>query len=339
METRRKRSLSGIKPTGAPHLGNHLGMIRPAIALQDTHDAFYFVADWHALTTARDPKLLRQHTLELTATFLALGLDPTRSVFFRQSDVPEVQELAWLLSCVTNLGLLLRAHAYKAAEEKGEHNLLPAGTFYYPVLMASDILVYDADVVPVGRDQVQHIEMAQDMAGHFNAAFAPALRRPEPLVLEDVPTIPGTDGRKMSKSYQNAIDVFLPERALRKAVMGIKTDSTPVEDPKDPDKDTVFMLYRLYATPEETAAMDQRYRAGNYGYGHAKQALAEVLERDLGPARERYNALLARPAELDDVLRDGARRARAVAREVLDRARSACGLGAVAKAPTVSTKS
>ncbi|MEZ4406277.1 MAG: tryptophan--tRNA ligase [Polyangiales bacterium] len=324
--TTRKRSLSGIKPTGTPHIGNLLGMIQPAIALQETHEAYYFVADLHALTTGRDPKVLRQSTYEVTATFLALGLDPKRSVFWRQSDVPEVVELAWHLGCVTNLGLLLRAHAYKAAEEKNEEGQLSSGTFFYPVLMAADILAYDADVVPVGKDQVQHIEMAQDMAGHLNAIYGECLHRPEPLVRPEVHTIPGTDGRKMSKSYQNTIDIFLADKPLRKAVMTIKTDSTPVEDPKDPETCNVFQLYRLVATPDETAALAAKYRGGNYGYGHAKQELFEALVRHLGPARERYNALLADTAHLDDVLADGAARARVVARDVLERVRAKVGL-------------
>lgn len=324
--TSRQRSLSGIKPTGTPHLGNLLGMIEPAIALQDTHEAFYFVADLHALTTGRDPALLRRSTYEVTATFLALGLDPERAVFWRQSDVPEVVELAWHLGCVTNLGLLLRAHAYKAAQEKGEEGLLSSGTFYYPVLMAADILAYDANVVPVGRDQVQHIEMAQDMAGHLNAVYGDCLRRPEPLVQSEVHTIPGTDGRKMSKSYQNTIDIFLGDKALRKAVMGIKTDSTPVEAPKDPDTCSVFQLYKLVATADETVALAAQYRGGNFGYGHAKQALFEALVTHLGPARERYHSLLADTDTLDDVLSHGRTRARAIAREVLGRVRERVGL-------------
>lgn len=325
----RPRALSGIKPTGAPHIGNYLGMIRPAIALQSTHDAFYFIADWHALTTQRSAEELRRSSHAIAATFLAFGLDPTRATLFRQSDVPEVLELAWILSCVTNMGLLERAHAYKAALEKGEANLLPSGTFFYPVLMAADILIYDSDVVPVGKDQLQHIEMAQDMAQHFNAAFGgSALRRPEPLVREDVHTIPGTDGRKMSKSYGNTIEVFLPEKALRKAVMSIVTDSTPIEAPKDPDRDNVFALYKLFATPEECAELADRYRAGGLGYGHAKQALFEVLVRELGPARARYEALMADTPQLDAVLAEGARRARQVARGVLARVRNRVGLPA-----------
>ncbi|MFO0647113.1 MAG: tryptophan--tRNA ligase [Polyangiales bacterium] len=325
--TRRLRALSGIKPTGTPHLGNYFGMIQPAIAMQDTHDAFYFVADFHALTTGRDPALLRRASHEITAIFLALGLDPARSVFFRQSDVPEVLELSWHLACVTNVGLLMRAHAYKAAFDKGEHNELSSGTFFYPVLMAADILAYDSAVVPVGRDQVQHIEMAQDMAGHFNAIYGNVLRRPEPVVGAEVPTVPGLDGRKMSKSYNNTIEIFLPtEKAFLKIARQIKTDSKGVDEPKDPNDSTIVTLYRLVASPEQVAEMEESYRKGGYGYGHAKDALGKALEAKFGPARDRYYALLAKPDELEDVLAAGASRARAIARDVVGRVRDKVGL-------------
>ncbi|MBL8604336.1 MAG: tryptophan--tRNA ligase [Myxococcales bacterium] len=323
----RKRSLSGIKPTGTPHLGNYFGMIEPAVALQETHDPFYFVADYHALTTGRDPARLRQASHEVAATLLAAGLDPARATLFRQSDVPEVQELAWHLACVTGVGLLLRAHAYKDAEAKGAANELSMGTFNYPVLMAADILLYDSDVVPVGKDQLQHIEMAQDMAGHLNALYGNCLRRPEAFVRPEVATIVGTDGRKMSKSYNNTIEIYLPPKKLRQAVMGIKTDSKGVDEPKDPEGDNVFTLYKVVAPADKVAEMAARYREGQgYGYGHAKQALYEALEALVGPQRERYAALLARPSELEDVLQAGAVRARAVARAVLDRVRDRVGL-------------
>jgi tryptophanyl-tRNA synthetase len=328
---RKLRALSGIKPTGTPHLGNYLGMIEPAIALQHTHEAFYFVADYHALTTGRDPKVLRDTSREITATFLALGLDPERAVFFRQSDVPEVLELSWFLACVTGLGLLMRAHAYKAAEDSSteERNALSTGTFFYPVLMSADILLYDSDVVPVGRDQVQHIEMAQDMAGHLNAIYGQCLRRPEALVRAEVQTVTGTDGRKMSKSYGNTIPIFLPnEKAFIKASRTIVTDSLGLDDPKNPDTCNVFSLYRVVASAPEVDEMAARYRAGGYGYGHAKDALGRALEARLGAARDRYFALMARPAELEDVLARGATRARAVARPVLERVRERVGLPA-----------
>jgi tryptophanyl-tRNA synthetase len=324
-QQRRKRSLSGIKPTGNPHIGNYLGMIRPAIALQDTHDAFYFVADYHALTTMRSADEMRRHSHEITAIFLACGLDRERATFFRQSDVPEVLELSWVLSCVTHMGLLERAHAYKAARDKGEEKQLPVGTFAYPVLMAADILLYDSDVVPVGSDQLQHVEMAQDMAGYFNQAFGDTLRRPEPLVRSEVATVPGVDGRKMSKSYGNELQLFSEPGKLKKRVMSIKTDSTPVEAPKNPDADNVFAIYKLFARPDESTALAERYRAGGMGYGDAKKLLFEVLERELGPLRARYDELMSRPDELESFLAEGAARARRVAVPVLDRVRNRVG--------------
>lgn len=324
--TRTLRALSGIKPTGTPHLGNYFGMIQPAISLQDTHEAFYFVADYHALTTGRDPAVLRRASHEITATFLACGLDPKRATFFRQSDVPEVVELAWHLACVTSYGLIQRAHAYKAAEQKGELNALSTGTVFYPVLMAADILLYDSDVVPVGKDQVQHVEMTQDMATHLNGIYGECLRRPEPLVRAEVQTVIGTDGQKMSKSYGNTIEIFLSDKQLKKAVSGIKTDSAAVEDAKDPTGDNVFNLYKLVAGAAQVDEMAAQYRAGGYGYGHAKMALHEALVAHLGPARERYHDLMNRPADLDDVLAQGATRARAIGRGVLDRVRSRVGL-------------
>lgn len=321
----RPRSLSGIKSTGTPHFGNYLGMIRPAIELQDSHDAFYFVADYHALTTERDPVAMRRQTLEITATFLAMGLDPTRAAFFRQSDVPEVNELAWLLSCVTTMGELERGHAYKAKKDEGEAGRALHALFAYPVLMAADILVYDSNVVPVGKDQVQHIEMARDMATRFNHHFGETFVVPEASVRADVQTIPGIDGRKMSKSYDNGIDIFLPPKKLKQRVMQIVTDSTPLEEPKDPDTCNVVALYRYFATPEEVEALKARYREGGFGYGHAKLELFEKMNAFLAPHRERYDALMADPSTLEDVLRDGARRARAIAWEVTGRARERVG--------------
>lgn len=321
----RPRSLSGIKSTGTPHFGNYLGMIRPAIELQESHDAFYFVADYHALTTERDPVAMRRQTLEITATFLAMGLDPSRSAFFRQSDVPEVNELAWLLSCVTTMGELERGHAYKAKKDEGEAGRALHALFAYPVLMAADILIYDSNVVPVGKDQVQHIEMARDMATRFNHHFGETFVVPEASVRADVQTIPGIDGRKMSKSYDNGIDIFLPPKKLKQRVMQIVTDSTPLEDPKDPETCNVVALYRYFATPDEVEALKAKYREGGFGYGHAKLELYEKMNAFLAPHRERYDALMADPSTLEDVLRDGARRARAIAWEVTGRARERVG--------------
>jgi tryptophanyl-tRNA synthetase len=321
----RPRSLSGIKPTGMPHIGNYLGMIRPAVALQEDHDAFYFVADYHALTSTWDEAAMRAHSYDITAIFLAFGLDPARATFWRQSDVPEVCELTWVLSCMTSMGLLERAHAYKAAKDKGEEGAINHGVFAYPVLMAADILLYDSDVVPVGKDQVQHIEMCRDMAQRFNNVFGETLKLPAAKVKEDVATVIGTDGQKMSKSRNNTIPVFLPSKQLRKACMAIVTDSTPMEAPKNPDTCNVFALYRLFATAAQADEMAERYRAGNYGYGHSKQALFEVMDAHLGPYRDRWESLRPDEATLEDILQDGARRARDVGLAVLDRVRGAIG--------------
>lgn len=319
------RALTGIKPTAAPHLGNLLGMIEPALRLQDEGgEAFYFIADLHALTTLHDRARMRTHTIEVAATWLALGLDPDRTTLWVQSDVAEVCELAWILGCVTGLGMLERAHAYKAARDKGEE--IGAGTFFYPVLMAADILCYDTDVVPVGKDQKQHVEMARDMAAAINSRFGDVLKPPAERIRDEVATITGLDGRKMSKSYGNTIEVFLPAKQLRKKVMSIVTDSKGVEDAKDPETDNVFALYKLFASPEQAADLARRYRAGGLGYGHAKQELFEVMDARLGPARERYEALMADPDRVVAILEDGAARARPVARGVLERVRDAIGV-------------
>jgi len=324
----KKRSLSGIKPTGSPHLGNYLGMIRPAINLQDEYEAYYFAADYHALTTVHDPAALRASVYELTAYFLAFGLDPEKSAFFRQSDIPQVCELTWILSCVTHMGLLERAHAYKAASAEGREKEISHGLFSYPVLMAADILIYDSDIVPVGQDQIQHLEMTRDMAQKFNAAFeADALKLPVAKVQPGVATVPGTDGRKMSKSYGNLIEPLLPAKKLRKQCMAIATDSTPLEDPKDPETCNVFTLYKLFATPAEIEAMRQNYLGGGYGYGHAKQALFEKLDAYFSPYRDEYQRLRADEGYLEEVLGRGAERVRPAVNEVMERVRRAAGIG------------
>ncbi len=328
--SKRKRSLSGIKPTGNPHLGNYLGMIGPAIELQEEYDAFYFVADYHALTTVKDPVKMRRLVYEITAYFLAFGLDPERAAFFRQSDIPEVAELTWMLSCVTHMGLLERAHAYKAAKDRGEEKEINHGVFTYPVLMASDILIYDSDVVPVGSDQIQHLEMTRDMAQRFNRAFdGEYLKLPEAKVRKEVATVPGIDGRKMSKSYGNLIEPLAPSKKLRKQVMQIETDSTPLEEPQDPDDCTVVDLYRLVADADEIAEMEDNYRAGGYGYGHAKQDLFEKLDQIFSPRREKYEALREDEAYLEKILAQGADRVRPIVDEVMERVRRAAGLGRI----------
>lgn len=323
-----KRSLSGIKPTGFPHLGNYLGMIRPAIELQDEYESFYFAADYHALTSVNDPEAMRDSVHQLTAYFLAFGLDPDKAAFFRQSDIPEVCELTWILSCVTHMGLLERAHAYKAAKDKGIANEINHGIFTYPVLMASDILIYDSDVVPVGQDQIQHLEMTRDIAQKFNQAFGGEyLKLPEAKVRKDVAVVPGTDGQKMSKSYNNVIEPLLPPKKLRKQCMTIETDSTPLEDPKDPDNCNVFALYKLFANADELMEMRGNYEAGGYGYGHAKQALFEKLDAYFEPYREKYESIRHDEAYLEEVLAAGAERVRPVVDDVMSRVRAATGLG------------
>lgn len=320
----RGRALTGIKPTGSPHIGNYLGMIRPALNLARNWEAYYFIADYHALTTLHDRDALRRYKLELAASWIACGLDPDKTVLFCQSDVPEVCEIAWLLSCVTGLGLLQRAHAYKDALSKNKE--INTGTFFYPVLMAADILAYDSHGVPVGKDQKQHVEMARDMALMFNNQFGDCLVVPEPIIQEDVAIIKGVDGQKMSKSYGNTIPLFATPKQIKKLVMQIVTDPTPLEEPKDPEKCTIFSLYRHFATPEQIQDLDARYRAGGFGYGHAKLALLEVMESTLGEPRERYIELMASPARLHKVLGNGAEKARSIARLTLDRMRSATGL-------------
>jgi len=320
------RILSGVQPSGNLHLGNYFGAIRQHIALQEVPDSerFYFIADYHALTTVQDADEMRRNTRNVAVDYLALGLDPRRSTFFRQSDVPEVTELTWLLGVATGMGFLERAHSYKDKIAKG---IKPSvGLFTYPVLMAADILIYKSNVVPVGQDQVQHIEMTQDMAGYFNQTFKKAVFvRPEPR-LSATPKVPGTDGEKMSKSYGNTIDLQMDEKELKKAIMSIKTDSTPVEQPKNPDACNVFALYSLFATDEERDALSARYRAGGMGYGVAKQMLLEKVVAYFAPYRARRAELLAHPEQVDEVLRQGAAKARAVARQTLDEAKRACGL-------------
>ncbi|MFQ6098232.1 MAG: tryptophan--tRNA ligase [Armatimonadota bacterium] len=317
------RALSGIQPSGALHIGNYLAALKQYIALQDQHEGFYFLADYHALTTIRDPDVMRRYTMSAAIDFLACGLDPERSVLFKQSDVPEVTELTWLLSCVTPMGLLERCHAYKEKVADGasaEH-----GLFAYPVLMAADILIYDSDIVPVGQDQKQHVEVTRDIAARFNNTFGETLKLPEPHIVPSVATVPGLDGRKMSKSYGNTIEIFADEETTRKRVMSIVTDSTPLEAPKDPDKCNVMALYRLFASDEEVKEMEERYRAGGYGYGDAKKELARVINEYFRPMRERRPQLEREPDYVRDVLSQGARRARSQAQETLARARAAAG--------------
>ncbi len=321
------RVLSGIQPTGRFHWGNYFGAIRQYIALQDNEQAYYFIADLHALTTIRDPEMLREFTREAAVDLLALGLDPERATLFRQSDVPEITDLTWLLMTITQMHLLEKCHAYK--DKKARGLAADAGLFTYPVLMAADILAYDSTIVPVGVDQVQHIEVTRDLAQRFNSIYKQEVFvLPQAQVLEATARVPGTDGEKMSKSYNNTIELFEPPKKLRKKIMSIKTDSTPVEAPKNPETCSVFSLYKLFASESEQQALAERYRAGGMGYGEAKQALYEKALEHFAPARERREQLEKSPAEVEEILRTAAGKAREKARATLDRARSACGLSA-----------
>ncbi|EMI55481.1 tryptophan--tRNA ligase [Rhodopirellula sallentina] len=318
------RVLSGIQPTGRPHWGNYFGAIRQYIDLQEKNDGFYFIADLHALTTVRDPEQLRDNVINAALDLLALGLDPDKATLFVQSHIPEVTELTWLLLSVTPMGLLERCHAYKDKKERG----LPAdaGLFTYPVLMAADILAYDSQIVPVGVDQVQHIEVCRDLAGSFHHTYGETFVMPKAQTLDVGAKVPGTDGQKMSKSYDNTLPLFGEVKKIRKQIMRIVTDSRPMEDPKDPEGDHLFELYRLFAGQDEVAAMAEKYRAGGFGYGEIKKAVAEVSEAHFAPARERRQELEKDLDSVRDVLAAGAVRAREVAGGVLERARSACGI-------------
>lgn len=318
------RVLSGIQPTGRFHLGNYFGAIRQYISLQTNEQAYYFIADLHALTTIREPARLREFTQEAAIDLLALGLKPEHATLFRQSDVPEVTELTWLLMTVTQMHLLEKCHAYK--DKKARGLAADAGLFTYPVLMAADILIYDSDLVPVGVDQVQHIEVTRDLAERFNHLYGETFVLPNAHVLEATAKVPGTDGEKMSKSYDNVIELFLPPKKLRKKIMSIKTDSKTIEEPKDPETCAVFTLYKLFATEEEQAQLAQRYQTGGMGYGEAKELLYQAALAYFAEARERREQLEKTPDTVEDILRTGAKTARAKAQEVLDRARTACGL-------------
>jgi len=318
------RILSGIQPSGKLHLGNYFGMMRPAIELQEKGEAYLFIADYHALTTVTNPDAMRQGTLDVALDFLACGLDPQRTIFFRQSDVPEVTELTWLLSVVTPMGLLERCHSYKDKIARGV--AASHGLFAYPVLMASDILAYQSHLVPVGRDQKQHVEVTRDIAIKFNNAYGETFTIPKPDIRDDVAVVPGVDGQKMSKSYDNHIELFGDEKETRARVMRVVTDSTPLEDPKDPETCNVFALYRLFASDTDTAAMAERYHSGGFGYGDAKKALFEIMQDTLAPFRARRKELQRELAGVQQVLSDGAEKARAEASKTLGKARAAMGL-------------
>ncbi|MCP5461590.1 MAG: tryptophan--tRNA ligase [bacterium] len=319
-----KRILSGIQPSGKVHLGNYFGAMKHHIALQDNNRALYFIADYHALTTVQDASVLHNNILDVAKDYLAIGLDPAKTIFFKQSDIPQIFELTWILTTLTPMGLLERCHSYK---DKIARGLTPNhGLFAYPVLMAADILAYDAEIVPVGKDQKQHIEVTRDIATKFNLTYRETLVIPNEYTIDNYALVPGIDGQKMSKSYGNTIELFEDEKVLRKKVMRIKTDSTPVEEPKDPSTCSVFALYSLFASEDEKNMMKQRYLEGGMSYKEAKDALFEKIQAEFEPFREKRSALENDISYIKDVLRDGAVRAREIAQNTLDRVRNAVGV-------------
>ena len=325
-------ALTGIKPTGQPHIGNYLGMIKPALELAEDYQALYFIADYHALTTVKNKKELEELTYQVTATWLALGLNPDDVIFFRQSDIPEVFELAWVLACFTSKGLLNRAHAYKTIVEdnvaagREEDKGINTGLYTYPVLMAADILLYGSHVVPVGLDQQQHLEITRDVAMMFNNNYREVLVVPEAVIRKEVMTITGLDGRKMSKSYNNVIPIFAPANQIRKQVMRIVTDSKRPEEPKDPDECNVFAIYRHFADADAIEAKRQLYVDGGLAYGDMKNELYELLETTFSAQRDQYNAFMEDRKELDKVLEDGAKEARDIAVPIMREVRKAIGV-------------
>ena len=321
------RILTGIQSTGRPHLGNLLGAILPAIELSrnPANDSLYFIADLHSLTTVRDPAVLRANTYAVAAAWLACGFDTEKNLFYRQSDVPQVTELTWYLSCFTPYPMLANAHSFKDKSDKLSD--VNAGLFTYPVLMAADILLYEAEIVPVGKDQIQHLEIARDIAKAFNNRYGDTLVEPQARVDEQLMTIPGTDGAKMSKSYGNTIDIFLPEKELLKAIKTIVSDSTPLEEPKNPDTDVTFKLYALLASPAEIETMRAKYLAGGYGYGHAKKDLCGLILRRFAVERERFDFYMNNLPELDAALAIGAKRAQEYGAGVLAKVRQKVGYG------------
>ena len=318
------RILSGIQPSGALHIGNYFGMMRPAVALQAEGEALYFVADYHALTSLREPEMLRANSRRVALDFLACGLDPERAILFRHSDVPQVTELAWILSTVAPMGLLERAHSYKDKLARGIS--ANVGLFSYPILMAADILIYDSDVVPVGKDQKQHIEITRDLAVKMNETYGQIFKLPEPRIQPQTETVPGLDGQKMSKSYGNNIDIFGDEKEMRKRVMSIVTDSVAVDAPKDPETSTIFKLYSLVASEDEIADMRQRFLKGGTGYGDFKKQLFDKLWEYFEPMRTRREEISRDKSYIDDVLAAGAQRANEIADQVMDRVRKGVGL-------------
>jgi tryptophanyl-tRNA synthetase len=318
------RILTGIQPSGKLHIGNYFGAMKPAVELQEQGDAYIFIANYHAMTTVQDGNALRQMTTDVALDFLAAGIDPERTALYRQSDLSEVHELAWLLSNVCPMGLLERCHSYKDKIAKGFSPM--HGLFAYPVLMAADILAVQSNVVPVGKDQKQHVEVTRDLATKFNNTYGEVFTIPEPSIRENVAVVPGVDGQKMSKSYDNTIEIFMEGKPLKKRVMKVLTDSKEMDEPKDPETCNVFALYKLFASEEEQAELAERYRAGGMGYGHAKTELLDKMNEHFAPIREKRRELAGNMDYVEDVLKAGAEKAATLARETLQKARQAVGL-------------
>ncbi len=333
---KKTRTLTGITTTGTPHLGNYVGAIRPAIqAVNDGSESFYFLADYHGIIKCHDPARIHRSTLEIAATWLACGLDPDKAHFYRQSDIPEIMELTWILNCLCTKGLMNRAHAYKGAvaenEAKGQADIdhgITMGLFSYPVLMSADILMFNANKVPVGKDQIQHLEMARDVAQKFNHTFKPLFALPEAVVSEETELLQGLDGRKMSKSYNNTIPLFEPEKKLRKLIMKIQTNSQEPSEPKDTQNSTLYHLYKAFATPAAVADIERRYAEG-IAWGEMKQLLFETINAEIAPMRDRYNNLMANPAHIEAILQAGAQRLRPMSQALLNDVRQAVGIYAL----------
>jgi tryptophanyl-tRNA synthetase len=319
-----KRILSGIQPSGKPHLGNYLGAIRQHIEMQKNFEAYLFIADLHALTTVKDPKLMRSQTYDLAVSYLALGLNPEKTIFFKQSGISEHSELCWILDCMVKMPFLERAHAWKDALGKGKKDIT-VGLFNYPILQAADILLYEPDLVPVGQDQKQHVEMTRDIATTFNNTFGETFKIPEPFIKEEVAVVPGTDGQKMSKSYGNTIEIFADESTIKKQIMGIITSSIPLKDPKDPKTCNVFKIYKLLATEEETKKLEEKYLKGNFGYGDAKKILLEKILEHFKEAREKYTELFKKKDYINSIIEEGNKKAKNQASKVLQSVKEKIG--------------
>ena len=324
MSSNKKILVSGVKPTGRPHIGNYFGAMKQFVDLQNEYDARIFIADYHAMTTVQNSDELSRNSLDMAIDYLAIGIDPAKTMLFKQSDVPEVCELNWIFNCLTTMPYLMRAHAYKDAEAKNKE--INVGVFDYPLLMAADILLQDADVVPVGQDQKQHVEYARDTAEKFNRVFKETFKLPNALILENVKTVPGTDGQKMSKSHHNTISLFAEDDEIKKAVMGIPTDSKGIDEPKDPDADNVFALHKLFADENELAGIEKRYREGGLGYKESKDILVANVQKFISPLREKRKEFAQDEDMIRNILKDGGMRAREIVHAKMDVARKAVGV-------------